>query len=247
MKTNSYKNWILPFMLFCLFLFIIFDFGFIQNILAIIIKPKNIFIERSSLPEVAFQHIFLVLISSTISIFAGISLAILAHYTKIKEFKEVLIDFANFGETIPTIAILAFSVPFLGYGIKPVLLALIIYGFLPVLRNTLDGFETIPKDIEEAAKGLGMTSIQVLAKVLLPLSLPAIFAGIRASIILNISVATVGALVGVNGFGTLIMNGIRANDSLMILKGALPVTALALAVDSLFIMIGKHFEVRKDI
>ena len=81
---------------------------------------------------------------------------------------------------------------------------------------------------------MGMNNFQIITKVELPLSLPAILAGIRISLILNISVATIGAAVGLSGFGTLIVNGIRSDDLLMILKGALPVSLLALTVESLF-------------
>lgn len=239
MKKFDFKIWIIPISLFLFFLFLIFEFDVVENVLVTILNPKNIFVERSSLAEVALWHIILVAISSAVSIFAGISLAIISRLSSIKDLKELFLQLAGIGETIPTVAILALLVPFIGFGIKPVIFALIVYGLLPVLRNTIDGFDTVPLDIREAAKGLGMTPWQILLKIELPMAFPAILAGIRASIILNISVATIGAVVGANGFGTLIMNGIRSNDTLLLLKGALPVTILALMVDSFFSSVEK--------
>ncbi len=157
------------------------------------------------------------------------------------DFEEFLLGLATFGQTIPTVAILALLVPFLGYGFKPALFALFVYGFLPVLRNTIEGFNTIPEEIRESARAMGMNRFQIITKVELPLALPAILAGIRISLILNISVATIGATVGLSGFGTLIVNGIRSDDTIMILKGAIPVSLLALAVESLFINLEKRF------
>jgi len=109
------------------------------------------------------------------------------------------------------------------------------------LRNTIEGFNTIPEEIRESARAMGMNRFQIITRVELPLALPAILAGIRISLILNISVATIGATVGLSGFGTLIVNGIRSDDTIMILKGAIPVSLLALAIESLFINLEKRF------
>lgn len=239
MKNNRIFGLIVPVSLFILFLFMIIDFWVFESILTIILKPKNLIISRLSLPEIALWHILLVLISSTISIIIGMALAVIAKLSAIKGLQELFLQLASIGETIPTVAVLAILVPVVGYGIKPVMFALVVYGLLPVLRNTIDGFETVPKDVMESAKGLGMSDFQILFKILIPLAKPAILAGVKSSIILNISVATIGAVVGANGFGTLIMNGIRSNDSILILKGALPVTILALAVDSVFIYLDR--------
>ncbi len=129
---------------------------------------------------------------------------------------------------------LALLVPLLGYGFKPVMAALFLYGVLPVLRNTLEGLDALPPEVSESARAMGMSPIQVLLKIELPLITPTVIAGLRVSVILNISVATVGAVVGVNSFGTFIVNGIRADDIVMLMRGALPVSLLALFADSLF-------------
>ena len=228
-------------LLFILFLISILKFDIIENVLILLIKPKSFFLARVSLFEIAKQHILIVIISSSLSIIIALTIAILTRFPFMNDFEEFLLGLATFGQTIPTVAILALLVPFLGYGFKPALFALFIYGFLPVLRNTIEGFNTIPEEIRESARAMGMNRFQIITKVELPLALPAILAGIRISLILNISVATIGATVGLSGFGTLIVNGIRGDDTIMILKGAIPVSLLALAVESLFINLEKRF------
>ena len=241
MKKTKQPFFIITALLFILFLIIILKFDIIENVLILLIKPKNFFLARVSLFEIAKQHILIVIISSSLSIIIALTIAILTRFPFMNDFEEFLLGLATFGQTIPTVAILALLVPFLGYGFKPALFALFVYGFLPVLRNTIEGFNTIPEEIRESARAMGMNRFQIITKVELPLALPAILAGIRISLILNISVATIGATVGLSGFGTLIVNGIRGDDTIMILKGAIPVSLLALAVESLFINLEKRF------
>ena len=241
MKKVKQPFFIVTALLFILFLISILKFDIIENVLILLIKPKSFFLARVSLFEIAKQHILIVIISSSLSIIIALTIAILTRFPFMNDFEEFLLGLATFGQTIPTVAILALLVPFLGYGFKPALFALFIYGFLPVLRNTIEGFNTIPEEIRESARAMGMNRFQIITKVELPLALPAILAGIRISLILNISVATIGATVGLSGFGTLIVNGIRSDDTIMILKGAIPVSLLALAVESLFINLEKRF------
>ncbi len=241
MKKVKQPFFIITALLFILFLISILKFDIIENVLILLIKPKSFFLARVSLFEIAKQHILIVIISSSLSIIIALTIAILTRFPFMNDFEEFLLGLATFGQTIPTVAILALLVPFLGYGFKPALFALFIYGFLPVLRNTIEGFNTIPEEIRESARAMGMNRFQIITKVELPLALPAILAGIRISLILNISVATIGATVGLSGFGTLIVNGIRGDDTIMILKGAIPVSLLALAVESLFINLEKRF------
>ena len=241
MKKAKQPFFIVTALLFILFLISILKFDIIENVLILLIKPKSFFLARVSLFEIAKQHILIVIISSSLSIIIALTISILTRFPFMNDFEEFLLGLATFGQTIPTVAILALLVPFLGYGFKPALFALFVYGFLPVLRNTIEGFNTIPEEIRESARAMGMNRFQIITKVELPLALPAILAGIRISLILNISVATIGATVGLSGFGTLIVNGIRSDDTVMILKGAIPVSLLALAVESLFINLEKRF------
>lgn len=242
MKKERHSFFIVTILFFTLFMLSILKFDIIETILLPIIKPKSFFLSRASLFEIAIQHIFIVIVSSSLSIVMALIVTIFCRLPFMSDFEDFLLGLATFGQTIPTVAVLALLIPFLGYGFRPALLALFIYGFLPVLRNTIEGINSIPKEIIESAQAMGMNNFQIITKVELPLSLPAILAGIRISLILNISVATIGAAVGLSGFGTLIVNGIRSDDLLMILKGALPVSLLALTVESLFMNLEKKFK-----
>jgi osmoprotectant transport system permease protein len=244
MKSNAIKMWASTVILFALFILTIEYFNIIENALKLFIESKDIFVERFTLQEAAGQHILIVGVSSFFSVLIALMIAMLTRFSFMAEFKEFLLSIATFGQTIPTVALLALVVPFLGYGFKPILFALFVYGILPVLRNTIEGFNIALGETTESAKAVGMNKLQVFLKVELPLALPAILAGIRTSVIINISVATIGATVGVNGFGTLIVNGIRSNDMIMLLKGAVPVSLLALAVDSLFVSLENSVTLR---
>lgn len=241
MKRIKLPFFLISFLLLSLFLVSIFKFELFEKILLLFLKPKNLFLARVSLFEIARQHIYTVAISSSLSIIVALVVAVLSRLSFMKDFEEFLLGLATFGQTIPTVAILALLIPFLGYGFKPVLYALFIYGFLPVLRNTMEGINSIPPEIIESARAMGMSRLQIVTGVELPLALPAIVAGIRISLILNISVATIGATVGLSGFGSLIVNGIRSDDTIMILKGAIPVSLLALTVESMFMNLEKMF------
>jgi osmoprotectant transport system permease protein len=242
MKSNKKNFMIVTMVLFLLFLISIFKFDIMEHFLIFFIKPKNFFVARESLFELAKQHIFIVVVSSSLSVFIAVSIAILVRFPIMNELEEFILGIAIFGQTIPTVAILALLVPFLGYGFKPALVALFVYGILPVLRNTIEGLNTISEGVRESARAVGMNPFQIMSKVELPLAFPAILAGIRVSLILNISVATIGAAVGLRGFGTLIINGIRSDDIIMVLKGAIPVSLLALTVESLFMNLEKRFQ-----
>ena len=122
----------------------------------------------------------------------------------------------------------------MGYGMESVVIALFIYGLMPIFTNTIEGLESIPGQISEAADGMGLTPFQKYSKVELKLGMPFILAGIRISLIVNIAAATIGAVVGAGGLGMPIMSGIRIYDPILIMKGALPVILLALIVDGLF-------------
>lgn len=230
----SKSRWLLPALLLTLFLASVLLSQELARLLAAFLPHKEIFAERTPLPILALQHIMLVAAASGLALLVAVGVAILTRLPSFQHIKTYLLHAASFGQTIPTVAVLAILVPVLGYGLKPILFALFLYGVLPVLRNTIEGLDTVPAEITESAKAMGMNTLQTLFLVELPMARPAMMAGLQTSIILNISVATVGAVVGVNGFGTLIINGIRADDIVLLLKGAIPVALLALTVDSLF-------------
>ena len=223
-----------------LLLLAVYRFEWLEGFLSEAFGSKQVFRQRATLPEYMLQHLGLVLFSAAISTALGLTLGLAIRFRALSEFREPLLRAATFLQTVPSAAVLALSVPMLGYGQTPVVIALVFYGLLPILRNTIQGLDAVPGQVLLAADGMGMTPAQRLLRVQLPLAMPAILAGIRTTVIINISAATLGAAVGAGGLGVLIVNGIRSMDVTMIIKGALPVSLLALLASSLFDMLEKR-------
>ncbi len=184
----------------------------------------------------SWVHLQLTFISLFIANLIAIPLGILL--TRHKKWAEPIIGVTAVFQTIPSLALLGFMIPFLGIGTMPAIIALTIYGLLPILRNTYTGIIGVAPAAVEAGVGMGMTSIQVLFMVELPMALSVIMAGIRTATVLIIGVATLAALIGAGGLGDLIFRGIAMANSPLILAGALPAAFLAIVFD--FVL--KHVE-----
>jgi osmoprotectant transport system permease protein len=135
------------------------------------------------------------------------------------------------GQAIPSVAIMAIAVPAVGYGSEPVLIALVVYSLLPVMVNVVAGIEAVPEALVEAGRGMGMTRGERLLQLELPLALPVIMTGVRTMLVILVSAATLGAVVGAGGLGVPIMSGIGAFDNAVVTYGAVPAILLALIVD----------------
>jgi osmoprotectant transport system permease protein len=136
-------------------------------------------------------------------------------------------------QTVPSIALLALMIPLFGIGAFPAIVALVLYGLLPVVANTRAGLRQIPADVLDAARGIGLTPRQVLAWVQIPIAVPFILAGVRTSAVIAVGTATIAALIGAGGLGDFILTGLTLNDPHMLLLGAVPAALLAIAVDEL--------------
>lgn len=178
-----------------------------------------------------WQHLELSLIAVIISILIAVPTGIIL--TRYQRLASPIIGLASLFQTIPSLALLGFMIPLLGIGWTPAIVALTIYGLLPILRNTYTGILNVDKSIIEAGVGMGMTSLQVLVKVELPLALSVIMAGIRTATVMIIGVATLAALIGAGGLGDLIFRGIALVSGDLILAGAIPAALLALIFDTL--------------
>ncbi|MBN1519327.1 MAG: ABC transporter permease [Spirochaetales bacterium] len=215
-----------------LFFFTVFRFDDIAALIEPLAPGKRLFVERESLPVLACQHAALAFGTSLAAFLVAFPLGLFTAVAASGGLTGAIDKFAALGETFPTVALMALLVPALGYGTPPVALALGLYGILPVVRNTVAGIRSVSADSIDAARGLGMTDTQILLKVRLPLAAPLIIQGLRISLVVNIAAATVGAAVGAGGLGVPIVSGIRSFDTLLILKGSLPVALMALASDS---------------
>ena len=137
----------------------------------------------------------------------------------------------SLGQTFPSAALLALVVPVVGYGLKGALIALYLYALMPIVYNVVVGIEEVPESVVEAAKGMGMSEVEIYRKVKIPLAMNAILGGIRTSTVINISAATLAAAAGAGGLGVLVVNGVRTFDMILILMGSIPVTLLAVIVE----------------
>jgi len=197
---------------------------------------------RSSLLSLTAVHL---LISSSAGVAAGIigvALGIAASRPGGRVFLPLIRDASSLAQTIPPAAVLALAIPFLGFGFEPVLLALVLYSILPVLNNTLTGLETLPEPVLEAARGMGMSPLQVLIRVEMPLALPMIGTGIRTSVVINVGTATIGALAGAGGLGSPIVAGLIRNNPAWVFQGAMASALLALMLDSLLKTVERYLQ-----
>jgi osmoprotectant transport system permease protein len=138
------------------------------------------------------------------------------------------------GQTFPPVAVLALAVPVLGFGNGPTLLALFLYGLLPIFENTLAGLTSLSPQVIEAARGMGMTPGQRLRRVELPLALPVILAGIRLSAVIALSTATIGSTVAARTLGEVIIAGLLSSNTAFVVQGGVVVGTLALLIHSGF-------------
>lgn len=175
------------------------------------------------------QHIGLTFISLLFAVIIGVPLGIFI--SRKRKFSAPVLGFTNILQTIPSIALLGFMIPLLGIGPVPAIVALFLYALLPIVRNTFTGITEVDKTVVESAKGMGMTSNQILRKVELPLSIPVILAGIRTATVINVGVATLASYIGAGGLGEFIFGGIALNNTNMILAGAIPAALLAIFFD----------------
>lgn len=182
--------------------------------------------------EATSVHIQLVFFSMLIAIILGVSLGILV--TRVPQLTTLVLGGAGVMQTIPSLALLGFMIPIFGIGVKTAIAALFLYSLLPIARNTYAGISDVDPATREAAKGMGMTSAQILFKVELPLAIPVIMAGIRTAAVINVGNATLAAFIGAGGLGDFIFLGITRGIDGLILLGAIPAALLAIILEVFF-------------
>ena len=181
--------------------------------------------DQGNLLSLALAHLGTVLLAAAASALVAVSLGILVTRPSGREFLPLSRTLVNIGQTFPPVAVLAVTVPLVGFGEKPTLIALFAYGLLPIFENTIVALQTTPPAVLEAAAGMGMSARQRLVSVELPLAMPLILEGIRLSLVINVGTATIGSTVAAKGLGEVIIAGLLSNNTAFILQGGL-VTAL---------------------
>lgn len=185
---------------------------------------------QASLFYLTVNHLWLVLLATLGATILSIGLAILVTRPSGAEFLPLSRSIANVGQTFPPVAVLAIAVPILGFGSGPTLVALFLYGLLPIFENALTGLTALPPNVIEAARGAGMTNAQCLWQVELPLAMPVILGGIRLSAVIAIATATIGSTVAAHTLGEVIIAGLTSNNTAFVLQGGLIVAVLAVLI-----------------
>ncbi|MTI80990.1 MAG: ABC transporter permease [Firmicutes bacterium] len=175
------------------------------------------------------QHLWLsaagVLIAGAIAVPLGILI------TRFQNLAGIIMSAIDVLQTIPSLAMLAIALFIFGLGDGSLITALVIYSLLPILRNTYVGIKGVDPSLIEAGRGMGMTNLQLLFQVELPIALPIILSGFRVAMVTAIGIATIGTLIGAGGLGGPIWRGIQLADNAMILSAAIPAAALAILSD----------------
>jgi osmoprotectant transport system permease protein len=182
---------------------------------------------QSSLLSLALAHLRTVFLAAVASTIVAVGLGIFVTRPAGAAFLPLSRSIVNIGQTFPPVAVLALAVPAVGFGQTPTLIALFLYGLLPIFENTLSGLGEVPPAVLDAARGMGMSERQRLLGVELPLALPVILEGIRLSVVINLGTATIGSTVAAKGLGEVIIAGLLSNNTAFVLQGGLVVGLMA--------------------
>ncbi|EOH94024.1 glycine betaine/carnitine/choline ABC transporter permease [Enterococcus haemoperoxidus ATCC BAA-382] len=183
------------------------------------------------------EHIFISGVALLLGILFAVPIGILL--TRTKRTAAIVIGLTSALQTVPSLALLALMIPIFGVGKIPAIIALFIYSLLPILRNTYIGIKEVSSDYKDAAKGMGMTNVQSIFMVELPIAMPTIMAGIRLAAVYVIAWATLASYIGAGGLGDFIFSGLNNYQPDLIFAGTIPVTILALAADLLLGLLEK--------
>lgn len=179
--------------------------------------------------ELLAQHALITLISVSIITSLGLFLGVLM--TKHKLIAAVLLRISSFLYTIPSIALFGILVSVTGIGMKSAIIAIVLYGLLPMIRNTYTGLVEVPADILEVAVGMGTSKGQLLLNIRLPLALPIIFSGFRTMVVMTIALGGIASFIGAGGMGRAIWRGISTNYPEMTIAGSLLIALMAIFSD----------------
>lgn len=195
----------------------------VRDLLNLYVERKEFFI------QLIIEHLEISLIAILISAVIGGIIGIwISEYRKSS---KLVIGITNFIYTIPAISLLGFLIPLSGIGNKTAIIALTLYGLLPMIRNTYEGIIGVNKEIIEVAEAMGSTKVQVLYKIKLPLAMGVIIAGFRNMVVMTIALGGIASFIGAGGLGIAIYRGITTNNSLLTIAGSLLIAIIAIILD----------------
>lgn len=190
--------------------------------------------QQEPFAQLLWQHCKLVGLSSLVAVVLGSLAGIFITRAAGQQFGAVVQAVVSMGQTFPPVAVLAVAVPMVGFGELPALIALALYGLLPVLQATVAGVQSVPSAVRQSASGMGMSPWQRFVQVEAPLALPVWLAGVRTSVIINIGTAAIASTVGAKTLGSPIIVGLSGFNTAYVVQGALLVGMLAVVVDMAF-------------
>jgi osmoprotectant transport system permease protein len=185
---------------------------------------------QGSLFDLTLDHLTLVASSSLIATILAVLSGVFVTRGVGAEFLPLSRSIARIGQTFPPVAVLALAVPAVGFGVKPTMIALVLYGLLPIFENTIAGLRQLPPTTLEAADAMGMSHFRRFVSVELPLALPVILAGVRVSVVINLGTATIGSTVAAKGLGEVIIAGLNSSNTAFVAQGGIIVALLAILI-----------------
>ncbi len=193
--------------------------------------------------ELAIEHISIVFVAVGLAILTGVPIGIAI--TQNRRVADMVLYVASIIVTVPSIALFGLMIPVLsligqGIGWLPAVIAILLYSQLPIIRNTYTAITNVDPALRESARGMGMTPLQRLRQVEIPLAVPVIMAGVRTAVVMNIGVAAIAAYIGAGGLGVLISRGISQTDPRQLIAGALAVSLLAIVADYALLKLQKR-------
>lgn len=207
---------------------------FFQNVLQLYIERKDWFLELTG------AHITL---SLTAVLLAGITGLLLGIWiAECPKASGPVLTVANICYTIPSISLLGMLIPLLGIGNPTAVVALTLYGIMPMVRNTYAGITGVSSDIVSAAEAMGSTRVQIMLKIKLPLAMGVIVAGVRNMVVMTISVAAIASFIGAGGLGVAIYRGITIYDTAMTFSGSFLIALIAIVSDGLLGIVEKKIK-----
>jgi len=189
------------------------------------------------------EHISIVAVAVGLAILTGVPIGIAI--TQNRKAADTVLYIASIIVTVPSIALFGLMIPILsmigqGIGWLPAVIAILLYSQLPIIRNTYTAITNVDPALRESARGMGMTKMQRLSQVEIPLAIPVIMAGVRTAVVMNIGVAAIAAYIGAGGLGVLISRGISQSDPRQLIAGAIAVSVLAIIADYALLFLQKR-------
>jgi len=178
-----------------------------------------------------YQHFCLFIISLIFAIIIGVILSIIATEEGREKLGKVIVSIAGAAQAVPSIAVIALVFIYVGIGVTPAIISLIVYSLVPIIFNTTSGILSVPQNIIEAGKGMGFTRNQILWKIKIPIAAPVIMGGIRSAATIIIGTAVVASVIGGGGLGDLIFIGLRLNKPEALFAGAFSSALMAIIID----------------